>query len=517
MAPSGTVIGSEFSAIPGPEGHPRDPAEMEIRFSEEDELAQSVAEMEVTVPEVLRVTEACQAFEHFAAALRPACHENFFYKSQQAESIGTFWSHSWHGNQWKKILTLMTFYNGTAAIALGFVAALVMMLFFSFDLLPGFYRGYYDIQWSTWCLLSALLVSSGTLLLWRPKNQVFLDRICINQANKNMKTEAILSLAGLLRKSDTMLILWDPSWTTRLWCLFELSAFLKSSTTRKQTLVVRPIFLGRISIAVFLTLTAFNFPLTIAPFDRAKMTSLLIPIGCGLLLGVSVGYWTVSTVRKYFRELEVMKQQLLDISFDLTRSTCCDLKHQGPAGEVLLCDRKVVKRCVNIWFGSQEAFENTVRSEVLEILSRDLSERVFTTPWVLGVTSPVVWSFMDFAASFAENFDVDLWWRSDSICFLLEGLSIWLLAIPSIKDVMIPLSRLMQSKPASSFAEVLKNAGVSFIVSIPIMILLLCYVWTRNPNPARRAVTFTGCTLVVSMCWSCVACALKARLRLSRC
>ena len=28
---------------------------------------------------------------------------------------------------------------------------------------------------------------------------------------------------------------------------------------------------------------------------------------------------------------------------------------------------------------------------------------------------------MDFAASFAENFDVDLWWRPDSICFLLES------------------------------------------------------------------------------------------------
>lgn len=297
-----------------------------------------------------------------------------------------------------------------------------------------------------------------------------------------------------------------------MWCLFELSAFLKSSTTRKQTLVVRPIFLGRISIAVFLTLTAFNFPLATAPFDRAKMTSLLIPIGCSLLLGVSVGYWTVSTVRKYFRELEVMRQQLRDISFDLTRSTCCDLKHQGPAGEVLLCDRKVVKRCVNIWFGSQEAFEKTVRSEVLQILSRE-SERVFTTPWVLGVTSPIVWTFMDFAASFAENFELDLWWRSDTMCFLLEGLSIWLLAIPSIKNVMIPLSQLMQSKPASSFAEVLKNAGVSFIVSIPIMILLLCYLRTRNPNPARRAATFSGWTLLVSLCWSCVARALKARLR----
>jgi hypothetical protein len=53
----------------------------------------------------------------------------FFCDSgQQAESIGTFWSHSWHGNQWKKILTLMTFYNGTAAIALGFVAAAARLL-----------------------------------------------------------------------------------------------------------------------------------------------------------------------------------------------------------------------------------------------------------------------------------------------------------------------------------------------------------------------------------------------------
>ena len=48
---------------------------------------------------------------------------------------------------------------------------LMMMLFFSFGLLPGFYRGYYDIEWSTWSLLSALLVTSGTLLFWRPKNQ----------------------------------------------------------------------------------------------------------------------------------------------------------------------------------------------------------------------------------------------------------------------------------------------------------------------------------------------------------
>lgn len=56
MAPPSTVIGSELSAIPGqegPEGRERDPAEMEICFSEEDELAQSVAAMEAPRTSVL--------------------------------------------------------------------------------------------------------------------------------------------------------------------------------------------------------------------------------------------------------------------------------------------------------------------------------------------------------------------------------------------------------------------------------------------------------------------------------
>ena len=77
-----------------------------------------------------------------------------------------------------------------------------------------------------------------------------------------------------------------------------------------------------------------------------------------------------------------------------------------------------------------------------------------------------------------------------------EGLSIWLLAIPSIKNVMIPLSRLMQSKPASSFAEVLKNAGVSFIVSIPIMILPLVDSLRKSCS-----VFFSFCLILSVLSW----------------
>ena len=51
----------------------------------------------------------------------------------------TFWSHSWHGGQLKKILTLLT-YNGYAALLGGFLVAILMMILFGFDLLPGLDR-----------------------------------------------------------------------------------------------------------------------------------------------------------------------------------------------------------------------------------------------------------------------------------------------------------------------------------------------------------------------------------------
>ena len=68
----------------------------------------------------------------------------------------------------------------------------------------------------------------------------------------------------------------------------------------------------------------------------------------------------------------------------------------------MLCDRKVVKECVKIWFGSQEAFEETVRSEVLETLMVVLSEEVFTNRWILCVTCPLLWALMDLSASFSH-------------------------------------------------------------------------------------------------------------------
>eukprot|EP00438_Fugacium_kawagutii_P008135 Skav234376 [mRNA] locus=scaffold2071:164305:166340:- [translate_table: standard] len=483
---------------------------------------------QVMHPEVLRVTPAFCAFQCGAIALRegsvPMSRDgDFFHKSQRSEKIPTFWSHSWHGGHWAKIITLILLYNGRAAIFLSFLSAFVLMpILFASGVLPSLNRGLDPgliggQNFSTWSIASGGLVATLAILLWQPSAPVFLDRICISEDNR-MKVLAIFSLAGLLKRSDTMLILWDPTWTKRLWCLFELAAFLKSNEVRAaQALIVRPIFMGPISVSVFFTVLAFVLPLTIIPVDASMSHRevILVPLSASLLLGLVVGYFAVSTVRKYFRDLDVMKEQLLSVSIDTTLSSCCEKQHVSSTGTVLMCDRKIVKECVNIWFGSQEAFEDTVRSQVLDILARELNEDIFTTAWVLSVTSPLIWAFVDLSVSFVSSIgDAKSGFRFETLALLLEGFSIWLLAIPSIKNVLILLCKITRRRPKNMCVEVLKNIAALCVVVFPIMQILACYLGSRYVHGRMYgAWTFAGSMVFFSACCWLLAFTLRSLLK----
>jgi len=472
-------------------------------------VAKSIAEMEVTNPEILRATRAFAAFQNFAAALRAGCDRDFFHKSRKSHKISTFWSHSWHGGQWKKILTLLTLYNGFAALLGGFFVAILMMILFDFGLLPDWER-FGNGNFSMWCLPSGFLVTTLVMLLWRSQNNVFLDRICISQQDNDLKAQAIFSLAGLLKKSDVMLILWDPTWTQRLWCLFELAAFLKSKkvTSGKQALIVRPIFFGPISIAIFIFCCAACIPLTTTPVSSDSTFTVMFSSGTCLLVGCVVGYPTILTLRNYFQNLDIMRQQLLEVSFDTAKSSCCEQNHQSPSGQPVLCDRKVVKECVNIWFGSQEAFEQHVRSEVLEILTLSLQERVFTMPWVLAVTSPFLWYFMDLSASFIR-FEWTGFWAHPSVLFLIEGLSFWFLGIPNVMDLLLMFCRVARAKHQNFYLEILKNLLVIFACAFILAILFGLYVASRFANDFRTVV-WVGELMLYALCMRLSAHGMKA-------
>ena len=276
--------------------------------------------------------------------------------------------------------------------------------------------------------------------------------------------------------------------------------------------------MGPLSIAVFLTFAAVAMAIATVPIrDEDKHFAQLLSaiVFCGFVVAVP----TASTIRSYFRDLDTMKLQLSSISVDSTRSSCCDRHHVRASGGRMFCDRKIVKECVKIWFGSELSFEDTVRAEVLDILNRNLTQKVFSTPWALGVTSPIMLAFMDVSASWAQHYWVP--WEHPAIALLLEGLVIWFIFVPANKDLLILLLRLGRRRPRSTCLELLKNLSVLAAAAVPVLVLAVAYGLSRFTGhiffgaeiAAVQAVGFACCTLLISLCNFLAGLGLKALLR----
>ena len=431
--------------------------------------------------------------------------------------ISTFWSHSWHGSKWNKIITLITIYNGPAAAVSGMVSAVVAVILYCFEVLPSLDRGREEdgisYGYSCWSLWFGFIATTLVMIFWRPRKGIFLDRICIS-SNEKLKAEAIFSLAGLLKHSDSMLILWDPTWTERLWCLFELAAFLQSKKDQKKQLLIRPTLSGPLHISFFLVSFAGMIPINMVPMDVSEPILMLANAGGVVLCASVASYVAMSTLRSYFRDLDTMKQQLLRVSFDTSRASCCDDGHRR-GGRRTPCDRKILKECVKQWFGSQETFEHTLRSEILEILTRDLAKRVFTTKSTLAMFMPIIWAFMDHAAS-EERFYPGQFWVKWTGAAMLEGLSIWLLFMLILKDVLVLVGEVTRVRPKSLLMEVIKNSLASMTLLLPLMIVMGTYVGlTFIPAlydfpPLVRSGIFFACMLLYSTLTRCIAAGIRA-------
>ena len=405
------------------------------------QIAELVGRMLIMDDEVLRVTPAHKALQKCAEALRTRKTRDFYHLSRKSQKISRFWSHSWHGARWQKVLTLLVLYNGLASILLGTFAALVMMLLFALGFLPGL-PDVGGMLRSVWSSATGFLVSVVTFVVWKPQQQVFFDRICISQSS-DMKPFAIFSLAGMLKRSDEMLVLWDPTWGDRMWCLFELAAFLKCKQLdrkdgeKERVMMVRPTFIGPCSIALFLTVCAAVLGMFLIPrpeLVKNKRDHLLVGSAGFLASGAIVGFTAIMAFREYFHTVELLEQKLRNIRFNQMKSTCCQHRHVDATGNPLLCDREVIRQCVSQWFGSTSAFEESVRSEVLYLVSIEL-QHVFTIPWVLQICSPILWGFMDLVAASLRGGT-----PLSSLRWCIDGLAIWVLCAPMMLQLLVFLT-----------------------------------------------------------------------------
>eukprot|EP00929_Paragymnodinium_shiwhaense_P097861 TRINITY_DN59451_c0_g1_i1.p1 TRINITY_DN59451_c0_g1~~TRINITY_DN59451_c0_g1_i1.p1 ORF type:complete len:335 (+),score=25.92 TRINITY_DN59451_c0_g1_i1:245-1249(+) len=157
--------------------------------------------------------------KHFGSI---AASEEDYNLSVPVWEIDDFLSHDWRTPRMSKISALLLLYNSTAAAVGSCLAALIVAI-------VNLARDRASIGWvriagmTTWFVFF-LFWQSFRQFFVLPRH-AFLDKLCIHQTDEIKKQRGIKGLAGFLRVSDRMVILWTPEYFTRLWCSYELAAW----------------------------------------------------------------------------------------------------------------------------------------------------------------------------------------------------------------------------------------------------------------------------------------------------
>ena len=168
-------------------------------------------------PEV-PASRTAQVLRRFGRVLRTSTELEFKH-SLAVEEIRKFISHSWQASGWSKTLTLLLFYNWKAAVIVSNLIALLAMVLFMFDLLPGFMKAARwgpELYVAPWTICTAVLCFVLVLIFRTPKEPVFLDRLCINQKDEPEKAEGVLNIGACLKRSRKLLVIWEATYCQRL-------------------------------------------------------------------------------------------------------------------------------------------------------------------------------------------------------------------------------------------------------------------------------------------------------------
>ncbi|CAE7411217.1 UGT80B1 [Symbiodinium natans] len=433
---------------------PRNSLEMTTKAEEEtasvdlEELYSSlISEMLPTRAEILRATRASRALQCLGRPFRQG-KGDFYDRSVPSTRISSFWSHSWHGAVWPKILTLLLMNNGTAAAVLSSASVVLVGFVYGSGVLPFFYLG--------WCCTTGALTYTLVMVFWRSRQLVFVDRICISQSDEELKGEALISLGAFLKCADSMLVLWDPTYVERLWCVFELAAFLHSRQRgMKPDLTIRPTVLGPAVLLILAQLFAANAASSVA----------WNMMGAGLEFYVGHAVLAIGTVvlavhigRSYCRSIAKLHEEVSGFRVDRLKSYCCSVDHHDPtSGEAMPCDRKIILQCVRTWFDTVQAFERRVQTEVLQILIYQLSNEVFSYWQAVVLTTPIAWRYADLGFDWVLAGDA-----TKAVHNFMRGFTYWFAVSPTLTLLLVRLAYWTRKKQAYRLVDYM----VSFLITL---------------------------------------------------
>ena len=176
-----------------------------------EEFVRFMEQMQATSPEILRGVRASRALRSGPPRWIRGDLEKLHALSEATDQLEEFWSHSWSTGALTKFTNVLLLNHGLPAFVVGTLSAASVGSLCVLRLLP---------PWNLWGTVTGVLSYYLTLFLWSRRKQVFLDIACICQTDANLKAQGLLSIGAFLKNSRSLLVLWDVTWASRLWCIF---------------------------------------------------------------------------------------------------------------------------------------------------------------------------------------------------------------------------------------------------------------------------------------------------------
>eukprot|EP00927_Polykrikos_kofoidii_P067360 TRINITY_DN6285_c0_g1_i4.p1 TRINITY_DN6285_c0_g1~~TRINITY_DN6285_c0_g1_i4.p1 ORF type:complete len:626 (+),score=64.01 TRINITY_DN6285_c0_g1_i4:88-1965(+) len=359
-----------------------------------------LSNFEIAYPELLRATQAGLPLRFCGAALRQnlqlrppsavvseADHrnrsDNFHPWSRAVLSIHEFWSHSWRASAWLKAVVLLLEYNLFAATTAGTSAAFVDSALVAAGVLP--YGAHVSLMGALFFVL--------TLLCWHSRRRVFLDKISISQTHEKTKLDGVLGLGAFLKASNSLLVLLDSTYMTRLWCVFELAAFSKLRERHSdKVLRFAPLPFGSTFI-VLLIGNAVHLALNTYVGQTGYLLSLPLVVH---LTNVVLFLSIFRILRSYHDVVGKLKVQLGTFSFHASSCYCCVVGHVDPETHARLnCDREAVEACIDAWFGSVKDFDAFVRQRLFDEFAQTIGRTGIPFKLILLASLLQIWAWME--------------------------------------------------------------------------------------------------------------------------
>ncbi|CAE7364265.1 unnamed protein product [Symbiodinium sp. CCMP2592] len=444
------------------------------------------------LPEILRGLRICDFLRYAPWFWWRRELWKLYYLAEPFDTLEEFWSHSWRLAAWTKYVNVLFLKHAFPASLVGLICATVAYALFLMERLPKWTHGPYACSW---CSFSAAGAYVLTMLFCRRYTHVFLDVACIKQDDPVLKAQGLLSLGAWLKRSKSLVILWDPSFSSRLWCVFELGAYLHSHPKDSKLTVAPPlqgaICLGtQIGMAATLTLSHLG-----KGFEMVKVVLLFtVLLPCGILL--------THGLRAYWRSIDVMKRQASSFTFEQATCDCCERgRHERG-----LCDRDIIGRCVIAWFGSIGAFESRVRMEMEVALAHQLANAAFAYHRLVLAVMPWLWLQMDLSASHVgESSDWTRWVELSRAVTLVFGI------YPCTMKLLCQTTFLLRAKHCSTCVDMLLSAValVSHLWAASGLITLEEYVvWFLVGHPYGPIfgglISWSMWSIVTLLLWKCL-------------